>query len=100
MQRAPTDGEQLRAEPLVERPGDEGDAGEGGEEGEHAQAGLQRRVAELVLHELGQVEQRREEGRRHHQDRQARGAEALVGHHGAWDEGAEPGTSLDRQEGR
>lgn len=48
---------------------------------------------------MRQVEQGREEGRRHQQDRQARGAEALVRHHRARYEGGGPGAPLDRHEG-
>src|SRR5829696_8432825 len=89
----------LGADPFVERPGDEGDEGEGREEWQHSDPGLERRVAQLLLHELRQVEERREEGRGHEEDREAGGAKALVAHHLAGDERVASGAPLDRYEG-
>ena len=69
------DRQRLGAEPVVERPGDEGDERRRWpRKGSIPTPGFQRRVAELFLHELRQVEQRGEEGRRHEEDRQAGGA--------------------------
>ena len=81
MQAAPNAASRFAPSRSYSGPATKETSGEGGEEGQHPDPGLERRVAELLLHELGQVEQRGEEGRRHEEDRQAGGAEALVAHH-------------------
>ena len=73
--------DQLRPEPAVERPGDEGGEGEDAHHRQEPGAGADRRIAELLGHELGQEDQRREEDRRDQQRRRAGRRELPVAEH-------------------
>jgi hypothetical protein len=67
------------AEALHELGAGGGDDEHGGGHGQHADAGLERRVAEGELQQLGQDEQRAEHGEHHQGDGAGRHAEAAVG---------------------
>ena len=63
---------------------------------QHPEPGLDRREVEHLEHELRQVEHRREEDRRHQQDRGARVGEVAVSHHVARDQRVAAGARARR----
>ena len=97
--RAPTRDRRLRPQSLVGGPGEEGDEGEGAEHGHHPHPGLERRVAEDLLHELRRVQHGGEEDGRHQQHRDAHGAKLAVAKHVRGDQGARLHPRLDQGEG-
>ena len=98
-QRRSGEDHRAHAEPADEPVGEERDGAERAQHRQHPHPGLERAVAEDLLHQLRDVEDRREEDGGEEEDRQAGGDEAAVADHVAGHQRRRAHPRLDHGEG-